>query len=304
MLKRNLKYPLSAVSKRLKDFGLALEASPLLSRADQLIFLCGANQSPNVPSARRQALKRFIESTSDSCRVVYAEGVFNELAKIGNRGNVLDLEHEISEIADKIVIVLESPSSFCELGAFAHKKLRDKLVVINDTAFKESASFINTGPLAAMIEKKAPVLWYPMQSNGLQVLDSIGSVFGAVADAVYEHPFKGSEEVKVSLASLGADKPSLYLAHDLVLFAGPATYDELTTILISMYGKRPYDQLKKLLGILKSADLIRSNLVDGAWVYSTDSPRPYLDYHFDASAMTAAFRSFHLEHNPTRFTYA
>lgn len=76
----------SAIGTRVKDFGRSLkERPPFLSRNDKLIFLCGANQSINNPSERRKALKKFIESSVDHCRVIYAEGVFEELSRHGDQ---------------------------------------------------------------------------------------------------------------------------------------------------------------------------------------------------------------------------
>lgn len=135
-----------------------------------------SQSGPGEPSERRKAIKRFVESISTEYRVIYAEGVFNELTKLGHGMNSLDLEHEISAIADRILIVLESPSAFCELGAFAHKTLREKLIIVNDSQFEGSKSFIDTGPLAAARECKSPILWYPMAKDGVWKTDGIGAV--------------------------------------------------------------------------------------------------------------------------------
>jgi hypothetical protein len=307
MLREVLQSDSSAASRKLKRFGRALKRNkPLLTRADQLIFLCGANQSENVASARRQAIKKFIDAKhQDTSRVVYAEGVFNELKKTGGKDNVLDLEHEISEIADKIVIVLESPSAFCELGAFAHPKLRSKLIVVNDSQFKQALSFINTGPLAAMIEAKAPILWYPMNADGVVWTDSIGAIFPELEKCLEVSGFSRAERLDVDLENLRTDKASLYLVHDLVLFTGPATYEELIHILIRMYGNKRYDNLKKLLGILKAAGLLSSSHIDGSWVYRTTSPRPYLIYQgAEEESLAAAFRGHHLKSHGARFQIA
>lgn len=304
MLKNTLASPTSTAGEKLRRLASALaKHRPLLSRADQLIFLCGANHD-NAPSARRKAVKDFIESRAETNRVVYAEGVFSELAKIGNKGNVLDLEHEISEIADKIIIILESESAFCELGAFAHPALRKKLIVINDAKFKQSGSFINTGPLAALRESKAPVLWYPMAPDGDRWPDAVGSIFRELEEAVYVHPFRRSERVEADLDSLETNKHSLYLVHDLVLLTGPASYQDLIDCLVCMYGKRSFDRLRKLLGILKAANLVDSSLLGGEWVFSTRSPAPYLHYTgVDASSIAATFRSYHLKLHSARFQH-
>jgi hypothetical protein len=302
MLKRNIQFDKSATGIRLKKFGLALGVSPpFLSRANQLIFLCGANQNVGIPSARREAVKRFIENISPEYRVLYAETVFNELSKIGSSRNVLDLEHEISNIADKIVIILESASAFCELGAFAHPTLRKKLIVINDSQFATSPSFINSGPIAAATEAKSPVLWYPMEIDGVSRLDGIGATFNALKNAI--NPLSSSRSIKVTgdISNLEPNKISLYLVHDIVLFTGPVSYDELIAVLIAGFGQKSYDMLKRLLGVLRAADLIQSYQIDKDWIFKAVNPVPFLSYHSNIYSMMASFRRFHFKTSPKRF---
>ncbi len=302
MLIRALRHNKSAISTRVKKFGLALTASPpFLTRANQLMFLCGANRSVGVPSARRSAIKRFIESLSTDYRVIYAEGVFNELTKIGHSKNVLDLEHEISDIADKILIVLESSSAFCELGAFAHRKFREKLVVINNSQYKSESSFINTGPLAAAEEVKSPVIWYPMAADGIHVVDGIGATFKSLQDSISSHPPSGSMRIPGDLSVLAANKASLYFVHDLVLFAGPINHGELVEVLVTAFGKKNYDMLKRLLGVLCAAELIESFEAGGTWVYKATTTKSFLRYGSNVNSLMASFRSFHLKNQPVRF---
>lgn len=304
MLSRALKHDKSAISTRVKKFGLAVLAGPcFLARANQLMFLCGANRSAGVPSARREAIKRFIEGLSPDYRVIYAEGVFNELIKIGHNRNVLDLEHEISDIADKILIVLESPSAFCELGAFAHQSFRKKLIIINDLRFKTQQSFINTGPIAAAEEVRAPVLWYPMGS-GVEVVDGIGATFKPLNDAIASKPAHGAARINDDLSNLAATKESLYFVHDLVLFAGPLSYQELVEVLIVGFGKKNYDMLKRLLGVLRAAGLLRSFDAAGTWVYQSTIAKPFLRYPANVDSLMASLRAFHFRTQPARFARA
>lgn len=324
MLSRALKYQNGAISTRVQKFGLAVNASPpFLARANQLLFLCGANRSQGVPSARREKIKSFIEGLSKDFRVIYAEGVFNELSKYGHNKNVLDLEHEISDIADKILIVLESPSAFCELGAFAHKRIRKKLVIINNSAFRSEKSFINTGPIAAAEEVKAPVIWYPMKSDGIHEVDGIGATFFELTAAISESygassnpgstqstapspsQSQSQREIRVkSIASLASNKTSLYFIHDLVLFAGPISYSELIDLLKVAFGNNSYDVVKQLLGILRSAELIRSHEVRGTWVYMSTLAKPFMRYAANVDSLMATFRRFHLKTDPERFAHA
>jgi hypothetical protein len=294
----------SALGKRLISFGRAMKVSPpFISRTKKLIFLCGANRGIATPSHRRESLKKFIEGSSDDFRVIYAESVFNELTKIGHRKNALDLETEISSLADKIVIVLESASAFCELGAFAHKTLRDKLIVINDSNFKDVESFINTGPIAALDEAKAPVLWYPMSADVRTTVDGIGAVFKELHIAIKSAVPKSVMNTTRDLSELRADKISLYFVHDLVFFTGPITYKELISALIIMFEDKSYDLLSGLLGALRAAGLIVSNKIEpDTWVFRTSGTMPFMRYPQRFDSLVATFRAFHLKRHPERFS--
>lgn len=303
MLIQTLTSERSAVSKGIKRFGRDLKSRPLsLRRSNNLFFLCGANTHTNEPSARRKAIKRFIEAQSSDFKVIYAENVFNEIAQMGPRKNALDIEHDISLIADKILIILESESSFCELGAFAHQALRKNLIVINDSRFQKHDSFINSGPLDAMKEVGAPILWYPMSSHGIDVTDGIGATFQELSLELARLVAQPVRRVRGDLSALDHNKDSLYFVHDLVFFTGPITQKELIHVLIQGFGNKSYDNLKHLLGMLKAASLIRSTGPSPNGAFASVSSKPFFTYSFDTNPLIAAFRRFHLRYNATRFT--
>lgn len=302
---RKLLHKNSAIGIRLSKFGLALKASPpLLSRSQQLIFLCGANQAVDTPSVRRTSLKTFIQRVSKTSTVIYAEGIFNELRKFGSQKNVLDIEHRISEVADKIVIILESPSAYCELGAFAHEALRHKLVVINNSEFRKSESFINLGPIAALEEVKSPVIWYPMSSDGVSTLDGIGATFSEIQKAISHSSSTGQSVSHESLSDLGMNKPCLYFIHDIVLFAGPVSHEEIIIILKEIFGKKSFDSLKNLLGVLRESQLVSVREIDAdTRVYEASSTDFFMRYKVDVYALMTAFRTHHLKVHPERFSH-
>jgi len=302
MLIRSLEYEKSAIAVRLRRFGLDLKANPAsLGRSSKLFFLCGANITQGVPSKRRNEIKSFVEHLSHEYRIIFAEGVFDELKSLGYKKNILDLEHVISEIADKIIIVLESESAFCELGAFSHSKLRNKLIIINDLKFKNSRSFIMLGPIAAAEEVKSPVLWYSMTDDGIRILDGVGAIFHDLKAAINKGGIRPLSPL-LDVSNLSANKESLYFAHDLVLFFGPITHGELIAVLTSISGKQSYDILKKLLGVLCAAGLIRKvDDLSKKPYYKTESTEAFLRYHVDTKVLMASFRYFHLKTNPQRF---
>lgn len=197
--------------------------------------------------------------------------------------------------------MLESPSAFCELGAFSHQSFRKKLVIVNNADFKGQSSFINTGPIAAAEEVKAPVLWYPMAADGVHSVDGIGATFKDLKEAIAVKSSSRGLRVTGDISKLEAKKVSLYFVHDIVLFAGPVSHEELVEFLVVAFGKKSYDILKRLLGVLRSAELIRSFDANGTWVYESTVGSPFLQFDFKVNALMAAFRGFHLRSQPSRF---
>lgn len=302
MLSKIVSSQKSAIGAQVKKFGrLTKRRPPLFLPHSQLIFLCGANAGVEIPSARRKEIKLFIERLSPHFRVIYAENVFTELKHLGGSKNALDLEDEISRIADKILIILESPSAFCELGAFSHATLRKNVIVINDSQFRHQESFINTGPIAALEEVKAPVLWYPMASDGIHRLDGIGAVFSELSDALSPSRKTRAKRAKGDPSDLKADRRSLYFIHDLIHFAEPITYAEIIDTLKSGFGDKDYGILQRLLGILKASGFITSTGEKRERIFRSAIGSSLMRHSLDTKPLIAAFRGFHLRNNPGRF---
>ncbi|EKO1463735.1 retron St85 family effector protein, partial [Salmonella enterica] len=157
----------------------------------KFIFLCGANKNNGEPSARRIELIDFSEKHLSNCHFFLAELVFKELSKDeedSSSDNLLDIEADLSKLADHIIIVLESFSSFTELGAFAYsKQLRKKLIIINNTKFINEKSFINMGPIKAITQQSQQsgyFLHYKMAegNESIERSDGIGQIFNPLYD--------------------------------------------------------------------------------------------------------------------------
>jgi len=81
--------------------------------------------------------------------VYYPETLFAEIANGYQRRDLLTLENLLALSVTSIVVPLESPGTFAELGAFAnHEILKDKLIIITNPKHKMARSFINDGPIA------------------------------------------------------------------------------------------------------------------------------------------------------------
>lgn len=292
--------------KLLKEKILTLKRSIQRSKVSsptnvlKFVFLCGANKDKDSISERRKALIEFSNKHLVHAQFFLAERMFSTLQKEGHKGNILDVEHQISNFADHILIILESPSAFTELGAFAHTKLREKLIVINDKQYEHEKSFINLGPIKAIEEHsgKQNILNYKMSADGIKRLDAIGDVFAPLYELLKE-PIKGkASAIKLDSCdpSKHFDKNSAMFIHDLIYFTGLIYLKELVEVLKIIFGDNSF-KLKEHLAILTAFESIQRN--DNG-IYKSNIGKTYYDYKFDTNKIISSFRNYMLKGYPER----
>ncbi|MGE0482499.1 MAG: retron St85 family effector protein [Gammaproteobacteria bacterium] len=271
------------------------------SNIAKFIFLCGANKAPEAISERRRALIAFAERNLPHTQFFLAEKMFAILQKEGHRGNLLDIEHQISLFSDHVVLVLESPSAFAELGAFSHNELRKKLIVINDVQYKDAPSFINLGPIKAVQEATGDngLLLYPMHPDGVTKLDAIGSVYAPLFELLKEPVITRRTPIAPDACNPAKtfDKISAMFLHDVLYMIGPAFHREMIEVMRLIFGDDRYDQVREHFAILSAIDSV-SRREDG--LYRTSLSGPYLRYGFDINKVIAAFRISALRNYPER----
>lgn len=107
----------------------------------KFIFICGKNYQ--ISDSARKWLETKLERKDDRIKCIIAEKLYSF-----NECNIFDFENLLAEISDKIIIILESPGSFCELGMFVNApKIRPKLIAINEDNPNFATSFVSQGPL-------------------------------------------------------------------------------------------------------------------------------------------------------------
>lgn len=272
------------------------------SSVTKFVFLCGANKSKFEISERRKALMKFSANNLPHTQFFLAEKMFSTLKDEGNKENILDVEHLISKFSDYIVIILESPSAFAELGAFSHNTLRKKLIIINDLSFKDEESFINLGPIKAIEEAcgKNHIIHYKMNSDGVHNLDAIGGIFHHIHQ-LFKKPIKAknsSVDLDSCNPSKNFDKNSAMFVHDLIYFSGPILHNELIQLLKIAFGKENFNKVTHLLAILTSFGSIERNQKG---LYRSKMNGTYYDYRFDTGKIISTFRNYTLRAYPERF---
>ena len=136
------------------------------------IFLCGGSGKEEEKFRREVGEKISKRPSPYKYYVYYPEDMFIELILGYQKQDLLTLENLLADSASSIVILLQSPGTFTELGAFTnYKKLSNKLIVIIDPKYTRKKSFINLGPVRFLKTKtKSKVLSMPMNNSNLNKL--------------------------------------------------------------------------------------------------------------------------------------
>ena len=138
------------------------------------IFLCGGSGKEEEKFRRKAGDKICATSKRSPYKysVYYPEDMFIELILGYQKQDLLTLENLLADSASAVVILLQSPGTFTELGAFTnYKKLSNKLIVIIDPKYTRKKSFINLGPVRFLKTKtKSKVLFIPMNNSNLNKL--------------------------------------------------------------------------------------------------------------------------------------
>ncbi len=136
------------------------------------IFLCGG-AGKQEGELRRAIGTRIVDLTSKYAYAVhYPEDLFVELMLGHQKHDLLNLENILANSVHAVVIILHSPGTFAELGAFSnHPSLNQKLVIVTDPKYRNHRSFINLGPIRYLRTKThSKILYLNLEPRNLDNL--------------------------------------------------------------------------------------------------------------------------------------
>ena len=134
----------------------------------KFVFLCGkAYGDCEYDVTNRGVTHKYLRRKSDDVFIVLSEKLWED--SFDSSIDLLTFEEFLAEVSDCIILFVESPGSFCELGAFAYaeKLFSDKLIIVIDEQYKGDKSFIITGPTAKALKDGAKVIYAPLDGTGL-----------------------------------------------------------------------------------------------------------------------------------------
>lgn len=159
----------------------------------KLVFVCGGKASnlPLSPSSMRELLLQRAAILGKAgwlgdAEVLLAEAAVNALAK-SSFSNLLDLEEFIAAVVHAVLLIVESPGSMCELGAFVKTpEIREKLIVVMPGDFKNAPSFITNGAIKYLEENHSAsqVLGFHWKNDSAGVVTASDYTIDEMATAI------------------------------------------------------------------------------------------------------------------------
>lgn len=190
--------------------------------AKWIVFLCGGAGSLN-----RDRIAHYLAETQRQSLVFYADTVWQTLAAREDQ-NALQMEGELASLADVVCILVESPGTIAELGAFSlNPQLRRKLLLILDRRYRDEASFISTGP----------VRWVDSTSMFKPTIWTDTSVILQCASELDERLSRLGPRLGGRIADLRrSQKHLLFLICDLVVVLGPCSLEDIVWYVRAVVG--------------------------------------------------------------------
>lgn len=253
-------------------------------RLKHVIFLCGGHNS-----TRRAFLFEFLGRWAKTDALVFqADDVWARIAA-STHLNALEMEAQLAVLADAVIVIVESPGTFAELGAFSNSaELRRKLLPILDRQHEHDHSFVNTGPVRWVNRDS---LFQPAVFVDLDLILS-------AADQITARLSRLTPPSRQRVEDLASHpKHLLFFLRDIVAVIGPVTALHVQRYIRAILGVDPPDILS-LLGLAQSLRLLESGQVGGAEYYfarMTDDFKPvvrkkFFDLPYERGKVLAALQ--------------
>lgn len=135
----------------------------------KFIFLCGRGfgDDEKYSDTNRGIIDNYIKKTCPDAFIVLSEQLWE--TDFSTNIDLLTFEEFLAEVSDAIILFVESPGTYCELGAFAYADalFSDKLIIVMDEKYRGGKSFLADGPVSKARKDGSNVVYAPLNSGAL-----------------------------------------------------------------------------------------------------------------------------------------
>lgn len=217
------------------------------------IFLCGGPTRAMLPeSVRQRIIDHYASNDLEVFNAIIQAEDFNDYYKEGIYSDLVEFETDIANISTLVIVCLESPGSFVELGMFCGSKALAKklLVIAPQEEVDKKNSFIYHGPLARLLQHdKKSVVSYPWADPAVlkyEHLEFISvDIMNRLDDVKASEKFDPENSGHVAL-----------LIYDIIGIISPVKKEEIQLSLLALGIFPSQRKLNKLLYLLERIKLI------------------------------------------------
>lgn len=262
--------------------------------APKFIFLCGKqilNGNNKVEYEEdgknirfyimKELQKKLNKCRYDDSRYKYISILSEKLYSFKTRNDILTFEELLATISDCIILIVESPGTFCELGAFImDNRFLKNTIVVNEYKEEYKNSFITLGPIEKVkYEDSNKLVMHYGYENIIQNDDFITSILDAMSTIKAKMPFNKSKNLKL--------KSLINELANLIEIFEPITKTELMGIYKKIYNIEHYEIVdSRKFNIKNIGDtlelMIKMNIVrNQKGYYSLNKDYSFYNYSFN-----------------------
>jgi hypothetical protein len=266
-------------------FADSVESSSFrVQNAPDYVFLCGASLKDPEHSLRAQFYNEKILPNPDfKARTQLSEDANEWYKSRDHFEDLLELEEYLAALSGCILLFVESPGAFAELGAFTQMaSLRDKLLMIMEQFYEGKPSFIVDGPIQfATRSKFGRIRWYPwlMKPDGppphcidhAGLDDTLDSIADELSEMLAEWKDKSKKRPRFEAGNRGH---VMLLIADLVSLCVVCHESEIQKILAELGISCETSALSKCLYLLSKLGLIATEKYGHIYYFFGDTTAP------------------------------
>ena len=238
----------------------------------KIIFVCGGPMDHEC--MMRPKFCEFAKSNLPDFRIFLAENAQTNYFKHVSSDflNIAKFEDAISEISACIVLFPESPGSYAELGYFSRsKKIRKKLLVVNNAKFQSQDSFITLGPIE-IVNKSSNF------RSTIQISCTEETPFDSVKERIENRiPYKNRKLYRVKKYTDFSFLDKFYQVFEIIRIFKAMTYDGVEHACRRIWGHVSKKDLYYILSILMGADYVRKVSGDDDFFCINGEISPFLE---------------------------
>ena len=279
-----------------------------LKNIPNFIFLCGGEHKrieadPLIPNSlpqyrsMRGALMDVLHQFPEIGSKVKLAEEYNDWLNHGVVGNLIELELAIADMAGSIVLFLEGPGAYAELGSFCtNEYISQKLIlIVNENINQDTEeTYINLGPIKYLTDNNKIVLRYSwdIQYNVIgfkrdKIKTIISSGHTETIDKIKLIASRISEETqRISVAAPKVDVSKIghicFIIADLIKTFHALKISEIHHLISSHFLKdeKPLKFTRTCLYILKNFNFISEVNYGDKYYVSTENNNGFIKYYF------------------------